>query len=149
MSWFRPRCFQSCSPLNSLFCPMFVVDYCMLIVRSSVSVCTCPCHLLCFIKWFKEVPRLLVPCSWLLRATSNDWIRDRIIHQLRWLQLRTRCVGCGRAVRGWRDMWGVSWALYRVSWHVAASGCVFPTGVGWWSYTLRSSSRWFSIDRAH
>ncbi len=39
-------------------------------VGSSVSVCTCPCHLRVFIKCSKEVPCLLVLCSWLLRATS-------------------------------------------------------------------------------
>ncbi len=38
MSWFRPRCFQSCSPLNSLFCPMFFVDYCECLDRLWVCV---------------------------------------------------------------------------------------------------------------
>ncbi len=50
-----------------------------------MSVCTCPCHLrVLFIKCFQEVPCLLVPCSWLLRATSSDWIRDSIIHQYKY-----------------------------------------------------------------
>ncbi len=51
------------------------------------------------LKCFKEVQRLLVPgtpCTSVTEYwTQNYW----------WLQLRTGCVGCGRAVGGWRDMW--------------------------------------------
>ncbi len=42
---------------------MCVVDYCMLVSRSSVSVCTCVRHLRVFIKYSKEVPCLRVPGS--------------------------------------------------------------------------------------
>ncbi len=63
---------------------MFVVDYCMLNVRSSVSVCTCPCHLRVLLNDLKKflVSSFRVPGSSVqpltefvtLRLLSAIWI---------------------------------------------------------------------------
>ncbi len=80
------------------------------------SVCTCLQRSLFYVtlKCLNEVHRLLVPGT-----PVHPWQNTG---PTRWLQLRTRCGGCGRAVGGWRDMWRsfsrspTGWAGMRPLW---------------------------------